>query len=231
MRLVVIVLLAGLLSLFAGLAVTIAGSAVIPCSSDPAGCGMGEAYRVFGVPVYALIAMATFGLSAAGKNREGAVRIAMKVLLLVPLFLIAFSIVADLSAGKPLRSSDMLEALQAAAPVWAVILTQWFVVRDFLRRRAQEPPSAPAGTGDVVKRKVAVPWISLAVMVIAAISPPGREILGNTLSGEALSSSIALFAAAVSLGGLLALIEYAIRTALIRRVRAGRLSPRERVSS
>jgi len=216
MRLLVIVLLAGLLSLFAGLAATIAGSALIPCSSDPAGCGLGEAYRVFGVPIYVLIAMATFGLAAAGKNRQGAVRVAMKVLLLVPLFLIVFSIIADLSAGKPLRSSDMREALQAAVPVWAVILVQWFVVRDFLRRRAQEPSAAP---GDVAKRKVAVPWISLALTALAAVSPPGREILGNTLSGEALSSSIALFAAAVGLGGLLllALIEYAIRTALIRR--------------
>ena len=159
MRLLVIVLLAGLLSLFAGLAATIAGSALIPCSSDPAGCGLGEAYRVFGVPL-CLDRHGHFWPRRCRKNRQGAVRVAMKVLLLVPLFLIVFSIIADLSAGKPLRSSDMREALQAAVPVWAVILVQWFVVRDFLRRRAQEPSAAP---GDVAKRRVAVPWISLAV--------------------------------------------------------------------
>jgi hypothetical protein len=215
MRLLVIILLAGLLSLFAGLAVTIAGSALIPCSSDPAGCGMGEAYRVFGVPLYALAAMVVFGIAAAGKDRQRAVRIAMKVMLLVPLFLIGFTVVADFSAGKAPRKADVLEAVQAAAPVWAVVLTQWFVVRDFIRRRAQEPQPA----FEAPKRKVAVPWISLLVLAIAAITPPGREILANTLSGEALSSSIALFAAAVFLGGILVLasIEYGIRTALIRR--------------
>ena len=138
MRLFVIILLAGLLSLFAGLAVTIAGSALIPCRSDPAGCGMGEAYRVFIVPLYIVIGMIAFGISAPGKNRGRALRMTMKVLILIPVFLIAFGLAADLVEGKMPRSADVLEALQLAMPFWAVVVTQWLVVRGFLRRRELE---------------------------------------------------------------------------------------------
>ena len=142
MRLFGVILLAGLLSVFAGLAVTIAGSAVVPCSSDPAGCGMGEAYRIFAIPAYVLIGMIAFGISAPGQGRERTVRITMKVLMLVPIILIAFGLAADGSAGKTTKGSDILEALQLVVPFWAVVFTQWFVVRDFLRRREQE--RAPA---------------------------------------------------------------------------------------
>lgn len=142
MRLFFVILLAGLLSVLAGIAVTIGGSALIACSSDPAGCGMGEAYRIFAVPAYALIGMIAFGISAPGQGRERTVRITMKVLMLVPIFLIAFGLAADASAGKSTRGSDILEALQLAAPFWGVVVTQWFVVRGFLRRREQEHASA-----------------------------------------------------------------------------------------
>jgi hypothetical protein len=139
MRLLVVILLAGLLSLFAALAAAIASSTLVPCASDAAGCGMGEAYRIFSAPAYVVIGMIAFGIAAAGRNRERAVRITMKVLLLVPLFLIAFGLAADFSAGKSPQSSEILEALQLAAAFWAAVLVQWYIVRDFLRRRAQRP--------------------------------------------------------------------------------------------
>ena len=224
MRLFAIILLAALLSLFAGLAATIAGSALIPCSSDPAGCGMGEAYRIFAVPVFVLIGMIAFGFTAPGRNRERAVRVTMKVLLLVPVFLIAFGLVADASSGKSTKSSDILEGLQLAVPFWGVILMQWFVA---------PPLPAPPGAGARIRMKpgTALPWISLLLIVAAVISPLGREILDNAFSGEQLSRSIARFMAMVYLGGLagLALIEFAIRVALIRRVQRQTLAA-ERVS-
>jgi hypothetical protein len=142
MRLFAIILLAGLLSLFVAIGATIAGSALIPCSSDPAGCGMGEAYRIFAIPAYVSIGMIAFGISAPGQDRERRVRITMKVLMLVPMFLIAFGLAADGNAGKTTRGSDILEALQLAVPFWAVVFAQWFVVRDFLRRRELERAAA-----------------------------------------------------------------------------------------
>ena len=49
-----------------------------------------------------------------------------------------FGFVADASAGKATRVADVLDGLQLAIPFWAVVVMQWFVVRDFLRRREQE---------------------------------------------------------------------------------------------
>jgi hypothetical protein len=70
-----------------------------------------------------------------------------------------------------------------------------------------------------MKPRTVLPWISLLLTVVAVISPPGSEILGNMFSGEQLSRSIAQFVAMVYLGGLagVALVEFGIRVALIRR--------------
>lgn len=70
-----------------------------------------------------------------------------------------------------------------------------------------------------MKPRTALPWISLLLIVVAAISPLGREILGNMSSGEQLSRSIAQFVTMVFFGSVfgLALIEFGIRAALIRR--------------
>jgi hypothetical protein len=99
---------------------------------------MGEAYRVFILPLCVVIGMIAFGVSAPGNSRERAVRMTMKVLMLVPVFLIAFGLAADFVEGKMPRSADVLEALQLAVPFWAVVVTQWLVVRGFLRRRELE---------------------------------------------------------------------------------------------
>ncbi len=82
-----------------------------------------------------------------------------------------------------------------------------------------------------MKPRTALPWISLLLIVVAVISPLGREILDNAFSSEQLSRSIARFMAMVYLGGLagLALIEFAIRVILIRRVQRQTLAA-ERVS-
>jgi hypothetical protein len=72
-----------------------------------------------------------------------------------------------------------------------------------------------------MKPRTALPWISLLLIVVAVISPLGREILSSLSSGEQLSRTIAEFMAMVFLGGAfgVALIEFAIRAVLIRRAR------------
>ena len=72
-----------------------------------------------------------------------------------------------------------------------------------------------------MKPRTALPWISLLLIVVAALTPLGREILNNLSSGEQLSRTIAEFMAMVFFGGAfaLALIEFGIRAALIRRAR------------
>jgi hypothetical protein len=79
MKLFGMVLLAGFISLICGVAVTSAASSIMPCYSDKAGCGMGEAYRLLFVPGYVLLAMIGFGIAAPGKHRERALKLAMLV--------------------------------------------------------------------------------------------------------------------------------------------------------
>lgn len=135
MKLLGVILLAGLLSLIVGVGVTAAGSAVAPCYSDKAGCGMGEAYRLFLVPAYVVVAMIAFGISAAGKNRERPLWLTFITLALVAVFLFLFAIGSDISSSRRTTASDVSDALQATASYWAVLFVQWRLIRDFLRRR------------------------------------------------------------------------------------------------
>jgi hypothetical protein len=135
MRLFGVILLAGLLSLIVGVGVTIALNAIAPCYSDKAGCGMAEAYRFFFVPGFALLGMVAFGISAAGKKRERPLWLTLITLCLVPVFLFLLAVGSDLSSGRTTSKSDMSDSLLAALAFWSVILVQWRVIRDFLRRR------------------------------------------------------------------------------------------------
>jgi hypothetical protein len=135
MKLFGVVLLAGLLSLIVGVGVTIALSAVAPCYSDKAGCGMAEAYRLFLVPGFVLLAMVAFGISAGGRNRERPLWLTMITLLLVPVFLFLLAVGSVLASGRTPNDSDFSDSLQAAATFYAVVFVQWRLIRDFLRRR------------------------------------------------------------------------------------------------
>lgn len=135
MKLFGLILLAGLLSLIVGVGVTVALSAVAPCYSDKAGCGMSEAYRLFFVPGFVLLAMIAFGISAAGKNRERPLWLTLVTLALVPVFLVLLAIGSDLSSGRTTSMGDLSDSLLSALAFWAVIFVQWRVIRDFLRRR------------------------------------------------------------------------------------------------
>ena len=147
---------------------------LIACSSDPAGCGMGEAYRIFAVPAYALIGMIAFGISAPGQGRERTVRITMKVLMLVPIFLIAFGLAAE--PGRLDRRALTFWKLCNFAAIPVLGCRCHTMVRG-------SRFSAPAGAGArlCMKPRTALPWISLLLIVVAAISPLGREILGKRL--------------------------------------------------
>ena len=135
MRLFGVVLLAGLLSLIIGVGATIVLNAIAPCYSDKAGCGMAEAYRFFFVLGFALLGMIAFGISAAGKTRERPLWLTLITLCLVPVFLFVLAVGSDLSSGRTTSKSDMSDSLLAALAFWSVILVQWRVIRDFLRRR------------------------------------------------------------------------------------------------
>lgn len=135
MKLFGAIVLAGVISFFAGLVITIAASFVFPCGSDKAGCGMGDAYRIFFVPIYAIAGMIAFGISAPGKSRERPLKLTMLTLVLVSVFLAVFAIGSDINNGRPVRLGTLLELLQVLLPFWAVVLIQWRIIRGFVLER------------------------------------------------------------------------------------------------
>jgi hypothetical protein len=135
MKLFGVILLAGLISFIVGFGVTIAGSALLPCYSDKAGCGMGDAYRIFFVPVYVLAGMIGFGISAPGKARERPLKLTMMTLILASVFLGLFAVASDVSKGRSTSIAGLLEMIQLMSAFWVVIVVQWWVIRRYLRRR------------------------------------------------------------------------------------------------
>lgn len=72
-----------------------------------------------------------------------------------------------------------------------------------------------------MKIRTAIPWLSLLLMVIAALNPIGVDFLRGAFSNEQLSRNIAQPIVIVAFGGLavLALAEWLVRLVLIRRAR------------
>jgi O-antigen ligase len=138
MKLFGMVLLAGFISLICGVAVTSAASSIMPCYSDKAGCGMGEAYRLLVVPGYALFAMIGFGIAAPGKYRERALKLAMLVLVLVAVFVIALGMASDANSGRSPNAGDLIDAVQMSVSYWVVVIVQWLMLRRYLRLREAE---------------------------------------------------------------------------------------------
>ena len=128
------VLLAGLASLIVGVALTFAGSAVVPCLSDKAGCGLGEAYRVFFVPAEVLLCVFVFGIAAPGTDRERPLKLAMYLLVMVGVILLIFAVGDDQSRNR-LSFGSFLEMLQVLVVYFAVIAVQWLVIHSYVQKR------------------------------------------------------------------------------------------------
>jgi peptidoglycan/LPS O-acetylase OafA/YrhL len=116
-----------------GIALTAFLSAVLPCYSDKAGCGLGEAYRLFFVPVEVLVGMIVFSLSAFGKNRERPVKLTMLTLVMAMALLMLFAWGSDITSGN-FSLKGVVETVEVLAVVIAVIIVQWLVIRAHLRR-------------------------------------------------------------------------------------------------
>ena len=136
MRLFGIVVFGAILSCFAGLAIAIGVNGLIICRSDPAGCGLAQAYSVFAVPIGAILAMIVFGIAVLFKNRLTSIRNAAIGLVVLAWSLIAVGLGSDLSSGRTTRLEDILDLLQLILPFTAVVATQWFVLKTYLNRVA-----------------------------------------------------------------------------------------------
>jgi hypothetical protein len=131
MRLLLIVVAAGALSLGAALALVYFASHWLPCMDDHASCGMGEVFGVIGTLVYAPVAMIVYGITLWRARGVRAIGIAM-IALLVPIVLI---LVVGMSRGGRLSMRDLQGMLQFTVPLSLTVVLQWLVLRAYLRRQ------------------------------------------------------------------------------------------------
>ncbi len=135
MQLLVAVILAGLASLGAGLLVAIGTSELLPCYEDRASCGLGEFFGVFGVCLYAPIAMLAYGLTFLGSQTEEAIKKTMLWLLAAVGGFMVFGLIVRLRSGGVLFDirRDYLGFLQFYVPLALVPVLQWLALRWYLR--------------------------------------------------------------------------------------------------
>jgi hypothetical protein len=135
MKLFGVIVLAAILSCFSGLAVTILLNQLIACRSDPAGCGLAQAYTVLAVPLEAVLVLIVFGIAVVFRNRLRAIAIVAIGLCVLAFSMIAVGLSSDMSSGRATKPDDILELLQLIVPFCVVVVTQWFLIRTYLLRR------------------------------------------------------------------------------------------------
>ena len=134
MRLFLLTVLAGVVSIAAGIGVVILTSQYLPSYDDAAGRGLGEVYRLASVLVYGIIVMIVLGGTA---RSERMFRIAMLALLIAPACLVLFGALSDLTRRADLYAlkRQFFSAVQVLLPLCAVVLVQWFILRWGVNRR------------------------------------------------------------------------------------------------
>ena len=127
MRLFLLTVLAGVVSIAAGIGVVILTSHVLP-PYDAAGRGLGGVNRLAPVATYGFIVMVVLGCTARG---ERAFRIAMLALLIAPACVMLFGVLLGVIRRPDLYALQQLLfwAIQALLPLWAVVVAQWFILR------------------------------------------------------------------------------------------------------
>jgi hypothetical protein len=135
-KLLGVILLAGLVSAAIAFGVTLAAIQLVKCRSDAAGCGMATAFQVLFVPVYAIVMMIASLIAMAFRNRLRALGVAALILVGATLMLFVVGLASDASSGRQTQAADIIELLQLLVPFWATIGVQWFVIRAWLNRQS-----------------------------------------------------------------------------------------------
>jgi hypothetical protein len=134
MRLAGVFILAFVASAAAGLLVY-AGASLLPDWDDPAGRGLGEAFRALLTLVYVVLGIVLYGIAVWRRDRERHLKRALYVLLLVPFLIVVLGI-----ANNGIHHIDWLREsvgmAQMFAPLWIVALVQWLVLHIYLSRQA-----------------------------------------------------------------------------------------------
>lgn len=126
------IFVAAFLSLVVGIVVAMLGSAMLPCFSDSAGCGMAEAFRLFVVPIEVIVVSIVLGISTIRRSRK-ILKLAMWSLCFAGALLPVLTLGFDTG---PRRFRNFIELSQLAVPFLAVVVSQWLVLHRHLPAEA-----------------------------------------------------------------------------------------------
>jgi uncharacterized membrane protein len=135
MRMFVTIIIAGVLSAAAGMAVVFFASHGIPRYDDAWSVGMGEVFGILGTLCYTPVAMLVFGLTLWRGGTERAIWVAMLTLAAPPFLLLLFGMARG--GGGLMR--ELQGVLQFIVPLILVAVVQWLVLRTALRRAGAAP--------------------------------------------------------------------------------------------
>jgi hypothetical protein len=134
MRLAGVFILAFVASAIAGM-LAYAAVSLLPDWDDPAGRGLGDAFRALLIAAYVILSIVLYGFAAWRSDRERHLKRALYILFLAPLLIVVLGLVNNGIHGiKWLR--ETVGMVQMFAPLWVVALAQWLVLHIYLSRQS-----------------------------------------------------------------------------------------------
>ena len=134
MRSAGVFILAFVASAAAGL-LAYAAVSLLPDWDDPAGRGLGEAFRALLTLVYVVLGMVLYGIAIWRRDRERHLKRALYVLLLVPFLIVVLGFV-DNGIHHINWPRESVGVVQMFAPLWSVALVQWLILHIYFSRPA-----------------------------------------------------------------------------------------------
>jgi hypothetical protein len=132
MRLFLMVLFAGAVSVAAGIAVVYVATHWLPRFDDAASVGMGEVFGILGTIFCTVVTMLVMGITLWRARSENAIWIAMLVLLAPIAGILLIGIIQNGASINLAREAQGL--LQFIVPLCLTIMVQWFLLRRYLRQ-------------------------------------------------------------------------------------------------
>jgi hypothetical protein len=132
MRLAGVFILALIASAVAGM-IAYAAMSFLPDWDDPAGRGLGEAFRFVLTAGYVVLGIVLYSLVLWRQDRERRLKRMLYVLFLVPFLVVALGLF-DNGVHHINWLREGVGLVQMFVPLWTVALAQWLILHIFLSR-------------------------------------------------------------------------------------------------
>src|SRR5262249_47216284 len=107
----------------------------LPDWDDPAGRGLGEAFRAVLTLGYVILSMILYGLAVWRRDRSRRLKRALHPLLLVPFLVVVLGFINN-GVGNINWLRETVGMVQMFVPLWIVALAQWLILHIYLSRRS-----------------------------------------------------------------------------------------------